>query len=362
MRILDKYIIIQYLKIFFIITIAFSAVFIIIDVFDRLPRLMRSSSEINYLAMFFLLRIPYLFLITSPVTVLLSGLFLMDNLSKYNESIAIRAAGISILRMVTPILVLGLIFSFGVMLLGDLVLPRAEEYRDYILRVKIRDSDVDDIRMRSNIVFRDEGYSMYNIGFFDGFNNVLRTVIITHIDPDNLLVRKKIIAAEAEWDSQEWIFKNCYVRSFHQGKLERVDFYQEKVFAEINLKPDDFIKLTRNTLSMNFIELKEYISRLQRIGEKHHSELVDLYTKISFPFSNFIILLFCIPLASASNRNKYRGMIFLIGILICFIYLTILRISQSFGYNEVLDPLIAAWLPNIVFTVIGIFFVIKAEV
>jgi lipopolysaccharide export system permease protein len=101
---------------------------------------------------------------------------------------------------------------------------------------------------------------------------------------------------------------------------------------------------------------------LKRVGESYTNELVDLYTKISFPFANFIILLFCVPLATVSMRSKYRGMIFLLGILICFLFLTVLRISQSLGYNEVLSPFAAAWLPNIIFGLAGGVFVLKAEV
>jgi len=75
-----------------------------------------------------------------------------------------------------------------------------------------------------------------------------------------------------------------------------------------------------------------------------------------------IILLFCVPLVSASSRSRGRGIIFAIGLLVCFLYLSALRICQSLGYNGVLSPMFAAWFPNIVFATIGIFFVIKAEV
>jgi len=138
--------------------------------------------------------------------------------------------------------------------------------------------------------------------------------------------------------------------------------YEEKIINEVDVTPLDFIKSAKKPISMNFFELREYIERLKKVGEKFTKELVELNLKVSFPFANLIILLFSVPLVSTSSRSKGRGLIFGMGLLVCFMYLSTLRICQSLGYNEVLSPLVAAWLPNVVFASIGIFFVIKAEV
>ena len=362
MRILDRYILTQFLKTFLIISFSLAIIFIIVDVFDRLPRLLRSAPETEFLVRYFLLRIPYLFVLTSPVTVLLAGLFLMDMLSKYNESIAIRASGVSIVRLVTPLFVFGLIYTLFIMFFGDFVLPKTEDYREYIHRVKIRGQEHEDVRMRSNIQYRGEGNTLYNIGFFDGFRNTLRMVDITTIDPETFEVVRKLTASTASWQNDRWVLNNCVIRTFRGGELISTEYHQSISLDDINVTPQDFVKSAKSPFSMNFFELREYINRLQRVGENFNNELVDLYYKISFPFANFIILLFCVPLATISMRSKYRGMIFLVGILICFIYLTVLRISQSLGYNEVLSPLMAAWLPNLIFGLTGVVFVIKAEV
>jgi lipopolysaccharide export system permease protein len=115
-------------------------------------------------------------------------------------------------------------------------------------------------------------------------------------------------------------------------------------------------------MSMNYFELKEYINSRKKVGDKYLEELVDLYTKLTYPLSNFIILLFCVPAASTNNRSKKKGWVFLFGVLICLVYLSTLRICQSLGYNEVLKPWLAAWLPNIIFMAVGIYFVYKAEI
>ncbi|MCL1826666.1 MAG: LptF/LptG family permease [Candidatus Cloacimonetes bacterium] len=360
MRILDKYIIKQYLISLLIMLASISLLFIIVEVVDRLPRILKYSQDTWLITQYFFYRLPYIFVLVFPVIVLLSGLFLMNSLSKFNESIAIRAAGISIFRMVLPLLLLGLVMSAVVMLFGDYVLPAAENKRAKIYYVDMRNQEIEDVKMRQNIYYSDDKFIFY-LGFFDGYNNKIRVVDITQLDEEFRVVTKTQ-ANEATWDGENWVFSSAYIRHFTQEILLDYQFYETIILEEITVTPLDFIKSAKKPMEMNFFELKEYIARLRKIGEKHHQELVELYTKVSYPLANFIILLFCVPLASASVRSKGRGMIFLLGLLICFPYLMILRISQSLGYNAVITPLTAAWFPHILFLIIGMFFVLKSEV
>ena len=358
MRVLDKYLIRQYVFSYLIILLSFSILFIVIEVFDRLPRVLRHTSDFWLIAQYFLLRVPYLFVLTSPVNVLLAGLFLMNGLSKYNESIAIRAAGISILRMIMPLLVIGLIISALVALFGEYVMPLANTRQDYIYNVEMRQREVEDIRIRSNIYYSDDRF-IYYIGFFDGFQNRKRIIDITQLDDENRIVRK-IQANEAVWNGENWEFRNTHIRDFENAELVHYEYHPSIVLPYISVTPLDFIKSGKSPMQMNYFELSEYIERLKRIGDKHHRELIDLNMKISYPLANFIILLFCVPMATASVRSKGRGMIFLLGIFICFSYLVVLRICQSLGYNEIIQPMTAVWLPHILFFTLGVFFVVKA--
>jgi len=360
MRILDKYIIKQYLLSLVIMLASISILFIVIEVVDRLPRILRYTTDTWLITQYFFYRLPYIFILVFPVIVLLSGLFLMNNLSKYNESIAIRAAGISIFRMVLPLLFLGLIMSIIITIFGDYIVPAAENKRAKIYYINMRNQEIEDIKMRQNIFYSDVN-SIYYLGFFDGYTNKIRVVDITHLDESSKIIRKTQ-ANEAIWNGDNWVFNNIYIRHFKNDDLVSYEFYEQHIIPEIKVTPIDFIKSAKKPMEMNFFELKEYIERLKKIGEKHHQELVELYTKISYPLANFIILLFCVPLASASVRSKGRGMIFLLGLLICFPYLMILRIWQSLGFNAIISPLTSAWFPHILFFIIGIFFVIKSEV
>jgi lipopolysaccharide export system permease protein len=362
MRLLDKYIAKEYLRTFMMIILSFSIIILVIDLVDQSPRLIRYGATLNHMVQFFILRIPYLMVLTSPVAVLLAGLFLMSNLSKYNESIAIRAAGISITRMVTPLFVIGFLFSIFIGLFGEFVLPKAESYRDYLKTVKIKNQKLEDIRMRANIYYRGNDNILYYIGFFDGYRNTLKTVDITTFDSETGKVERKITAEKAVWNDWNWEFVNGQILHFDNGKPKDVDVFEKKVFKDLNVRPVDFVKSAKSPEEMNFLELYDYIQRLEKVGEDTKRQWTQLHFKLAFPFANFIILLFCVPLASTSTRSKGRGLIFLFGLIICFLFLSSLRVSQSLGFSGAIEPWLAAWLPNIVFALAGVVSVARAEI
>ena len=189
----------------------------------------------------------------------------------------------------------------------------------------------------------------------------MRIIDITERDENNQIIRK-IQANDAQWEHDHWVFNSVYDRYFTNSELRSYEFYSEKIIEAVSVTPLDFVKSAKKPMEMNYFELKDYINRLKKIDEKHTREETDLYYKISFPLANFIILLFCVPLATASIRSKGRGVIFMIGFILCFAYLVFLKICQSLGYNDIISPLTAAWLPHAFFFLLGAVMVYKSEI
>jgi lipopolysaccharide export system permease protein len=362
MRILDKYIAREFIRTFFILLASLSVVFIVIDIIDNLPRLMRHGATFNQASLYYLLRLPYLTILTAPITMLLTGLFLMNSLSKYNESTAIRAAGISIKRSMFPLFVLGLLMSIIVALLGEFVLPKTEAKREYVYRVLIRDEQPEDNMLKARIHYQGKDGYFYYFGFFDGYKNTLRIIDIVKLDNKTGSVVERITASGAEWKYNQWVLQDCEVRKFNKNQPVEWKYYTSTVLPIMDVQPKDFVRITKKTLSLNFFELSDYINRLKKVGDAYSKELVDLHLKIAYPLTNLIVIFFFIPIATSNIRSKGRGLIFMLGLVVCFMYLTIMRISQSLGYNEILPPVIAAWAPNLFFTILGYFFLRKSEI
>ncbi len=362
MRILDRYIIREFLKTYLIIFFSFATVFIVIDVIDNLPRLLRSGTTLALAVEYYLLRLPYLIVLTSPVTVLLTGLFLMNSLSKYNESVAIRAAGVSIKRAMLPLFGIGLLVSVGIALMGEYLLPWAEKTRSYVYNVQIKGEQPDDQLIKARVHYQGKENDFYYFGSFDGHQNTLRVIDLTRYDPKDKEISEHVTATAADWIDGKWTLRDCEIRRFDKGRQIYYQYYKSTSMPLLEVKPEDFTRITKKTTSLNFFELQSYITRLQKMGEKANREIVDLHMKISYPLTNLIVICFFIPIATSNIRSKGRGLIFLLGLVVCFVYLIVVRIVQSLGYNGVIPPQIAAWAPAAFFTLLGLVFVHKAEI
>lgn len=362
MRRLDRYMLREFLRTYLIIFFSFAAVFIVIDIVDNLPRILRAGATFDQALLYFVLRLPYLIVLTSPVTVLLSGLFMMNALAKHNESVAIRAAGISIKRAMLPLFGLGLIISLAVAVMGEFLLPYAESERNILYNVKIKGEQPDDQMLKARIHYRGQNNDFYYFGFFDGYKNTLRVIDLTKIDFDRGEITERVTASSATWKGDQWELAECDIRRFSNGRQTFAQYFPLTTMPLLDVQPQDFIRITKKTLALNFMELWEYIGRLQKLGEDASREIVDLHMKISFPLTNLIVIFFFIPIATSNMRSKGRGWVFMLGLVVCFAYLIVVQISQSLGYNGIIPPVWAAWAPNLVFTLLGIGFLYKAEI
>ena len=361
-RLMDRYILREFLRTYVIIFLSFAAVFVVIDVVDNLPKLLRAGATIDLAFLYFLLRLPYLIVLTSPVTVLLTGLFMMNNLAKHNESVAIRAAGVSIKRAMLPLFALGLIISLAVAIMGEYLLPYAESERSVLYNVRIKGEQPDDQMLKARINYRGKDNDFYYFGFFDGYKNTLRIIDLTKIDFETGEITERLTASSASWNGTEWELEECDLRRFSGGRQVFAKYYPKTSIPVLDVEPQDFIRITKKTLALNFMELRDYIKRLERLGDDTNREIVDLHMKISFPLTNLIVIFFFIPIATSNVRSKGRGWVFMLGLVVCFTYLIVVQISQSLGYNGIIPPIWAAWAPNLAFTLIGLLFLKTAAV
>lgn len=362
MRILDRYFIREFLKTYLIVFFSFSVVFVVIDVIDNLAPLMRSGATVQLAILYYLLRLPYLIVLTSPVTILITGLFMMNSLSKHNESVAIRAAGISIKRAMLPLFILGLLISMGMAVFGEYVLPLAEKTRNHVYQVKIQGAEAEDNLLKARVHYQGNNNDFYYFAFFDGYQNTIRVIDLTRLDPKDKEIAERVTASSAVWQKDRWILQDCEIRRFDKGKQTFYQYYPSTNLPLLDVKPQDFVRITKKTISLTFPELQAYITRLQKMGEPAFRETVDLHMKLAFPLTNLIVIFFFIPVASSNVRSKGRGLVFLLGLVVSFVYLIVVRVAQSLGYNGVIPPIWAAWLPNLFFTLLGLAFLRKAEI
>lgn len=362
MRKLDRYIIKEFLMTFVVIFLSSSVLFIVIDVIDNLSKMLRHGASLQQAMLYYSLRIPYLLTLTAPVIMLLTGLFLMNTLSKFNESIAVRAAGISIKRMLFPLMIVGFIVSILIGLFSEFVLPHAEERRAHLYQVEIKKGKGTDRLLRTKVFFKEGDHTQNYIAFFNGHKDEMKIIDKTVISDDFRHILEKSEATSAQYKANQWDYEQLYQREFNDGEISKYSYFKNKVADVLDITPKVFIRTSKASMSMNFFELRDYISRLKHIHDDYTKELVDLHFKVSYPLVNFIILFFSFPIVSSSTRNKNRGYIFMMGLAVCFAFLVAAKVSRSLGYSGVLSPMVSAWAPDVIFFSIGLYFLHKSEV
>ncbi|MBI3765799.1 MAG: LptF/LptG family permease, partial [Ignavibacteriales bacterium] len=213
---------------------------------------------------------------------------------------------------------------------------------------------------KNNIFIQDSQTRILSIGIFDDSRNVAQQVSIQDFNPEDATrIIARYDATEMQWNPalKTWRLVNGTERRFDRGK-ETLKQFSALSIGALNFSPDDIRKKQEKPEEMNYTDLKMFIDNQQRAGHEVARWLVDYYGKIAFPFASAIVAIFGIPFSSVKRRSGL-GVEFGIAIGISFLYMIFLQISQAFGYNGDLHPLITAWLANMIFLTVGVIVLLR---
>ena len=347
MNILDKYVVRNFLGTLLFALVAFCAIFIIVDLIGYLDKFIDKQVPRTIILTYYLYYLPYIIVLSLPVAMLLASLFSIGQMARYNEIVAMTSSGLSLYRILLPLFIAGFLISAVILYSGEKFVPltnqkKFELYNQYVKPSKKRiQTKFTDIYVQLS---RNE---WLNIGHFDKKINMGYKVALQNFDDQFKFITKRIDAPKMVWENNEWIMFNGIAREFTEDK-EKVTTFDRLVQSDFQFKPTDLSRVQKKAEEMSYWELKQFIENIKRNGGDPDRWLVDLYLKIAFPFANFIIVLFGAPLASRKTRSG-PAISFGISLFICFLYFGIIKVSQTFGHNGTLSPLLAAWLGNIIF-------------
>ncbi|NOX36426.1 MAG: YjgP/YjgQ family permease [Calditrichaeota bacterium] len=357
MKLLDRYIIRKFLVVLFFTTLAFIVIFIIVDLIENLDKFLMYRASLPNVIIYYIYYIPFIIILTLPVNMLLSSLFSIGSMAQYNEIIACQSAGISLYRIVAPLLMLAFLISLLSGIAGETVVPKSNRARLDLWRFEIKKETRHMIRKREQIAIQDSDQRQVFIKVYDGARKQALQVHIVWTDGNRIVQRWD--ARKMIWDDQRggWMLQDVTLRQFtEEGEI--VQHRDSLAYAHSQIHPDDLKELELKPEEMNYTELKRFVDRMLELGADARKWLVDLYMKISYPFANFIIVLFGAPLASRKRRSG-PALGFALALLISFIYFLFLRSGQVLGHKGELSPWLAAWIGNIVFGIGGILLMLK---
>ena len=358
MSLITRYILWQFFAAMGISLLAFVGIFYIVDLIGQLDKFLDREVSAYYIALYYLYFLPYIVVLTIPVSLLLASLFTFGQLSKYGELTAMKASGLSIYRLQYPMLLASILISMAVFAAGEWIVPEANMDRDDIKSDHVERLSRESYSIRNNIFFRGEDGRQYFLRVYNGHRREATGVLVSEFREGAII--KTIIAEELAWSETGWVLRKGMQRDFFpRGALRSATLFDSLDVSTWAERPEDFERAQKRPESMNYGELKQYIHNVQRGGGDVQGYLVDLNLKVAFPCANIVIVLFGGALASHVRRSGV-ALGFAMSIGICFLYWGLLRIAQALGHAGTLTPLTAAWGPNLIFCLLGLLLLLRA--
>lgn len=360
MKLFDRYILKQFILTALFGLLAFTLIFIIIDAMENLDDFLDNNVHTQIIFQYYIAFAPEIIKLMTPVAILLSSLFTTGKLSSSNELTAMKAGGMSIYRYMAPLLSVALFISLISVYFNGWIVPYANQHKFGIERKYLK-KGLESIA-RTNIYLQDGPRRIFYISFFEGQSNTGTRVSMQEFsDTSMITLSQRWDAMQINWDSttRTWTMKNGKHRIFHGSGEETIPF-QELNFSNLSFSPKDIVKKVEKPAEMNYDELYDFIQRQRHSGNDVARWMVDYHGKVAFPFASLIVVLFGVPF-SFGKRRSGLALQFGISVAICFIYLAFMKISEVFGYNGDLNPLLTAWLANILFFTGGIINIVRVE-
>lgn len=357
MRLIDRFILSEIVPMFFFGVLAFTGLILGAGV---LYEIIRTASDLNanflVVAQIFLLRMPQVVAYTFPMATLFCILLGFNRMSSDSEITAFMSAGVSFVRLMIPVVIFGFLVSLATVLLNEMVVPKSNNRFNHLMHEIRNDIEIENVIEANrhegkvqSILYAEkaEGTHFFNLKY-------------TELE-DGKIVRETL-AEEAVYKRTHWLFRNGY-EIFFDASGEPRAFVK---FPEMNIIFDEGLEdIAREKLkagNYTYQELRERIKLREKQGEDQRTIRrlkVDYYSKLSIPFASFAFVLIAAPLGLKPQRTG-SSVGLGVSVIIIFIYYITQQTFRGLG-QSVMPPMMAAWLPNILLCVVGLWFIYKAS-
>ncbi|MDT8068331.1 MAG: LptF/LptG family permease [Terriglobia bacterium] len=297
-----------------------------------------------------------------PLCVLLAVLVTFGLMQKSNEITAMKATGVSVYRIIFPILVIAAVLSAGLFFFDQLYIPTANT-RQETLRNEIKGKPAQTyLRPDRKWIFGQQN-TIYYYEFYDPDQNRFANISIFQFDPKTFQMTRRIYAARAHWEPtlQKWVFEDGWARTFNGSAIEDYRTFDVATFPkEATERPEYFKKEVKQSQEMNYQELAKYIKDLQQSGFDVVRLKVQLNMKLAYPVITFVMALLAVPFAlSTGRRGALTSVAVAIGIAIT--YFVASGLFEAMGNANQLPAAMAAWAPDVIFGLGGGYLVLKVR-
>lgn len=353
---IDRYIIRKFLGTFFFSLGLIVIIVIIFDVSERLDDFLEKKAPLKEIVFSYYMNfIPYFMNLFSALFVFISVIIFTANMAAKTEIVAILAGGISFYRMLVPYLISAFLIFLLSFYLNNFVIPKANKKRLEFEEMYIKNpymNNAQNIHRQiapGTFIYFENFNNMSNVGFKFSMEKIAGSEL-----------KYKLISDFIRWDSTLalWRIHNYQIREFSDtgeslktGKI---------IDTSLAFMPEEFGRRESAVEMYNYYELNQAIEDERFKGsEKVVYYEFEKYKRMVFPFATIILTVIGVSIASRKVRGGI-GLHIMVGFLISFSFIVFMEFSRTFAINGGAPPLLATWIPNILFGILAVFLLIRA--
>jgi LPS export ABC transporter permease LptG len=295
------------------------------------------------------------------LSILVATLVNFGLLAKTNQMTAIKSAGISMYRISIPVLAAAATLSVAMYILGDYYLPETNQHWDS-LRNQIKGKPAQTYLRPDRQWIFGQSSRIYNHRFFDPDRNVFADLWVFDFDPHTFRITRRIYARRAIWEApiHGWVLENGWVRNLEGDRVTSYMPFAVAKLDDLTEEPTYFKKEVRPSAQMSAWELRRYINELAQSGFDVVRLSVQFYRKFSFPLIAFVVALLGIPFSlTMGKKGALSGIA--VSIAIAIVYWSVSSLFEAMGNLNQLPPIVAAWSPDLLFGLGGVYLLLRVK-
>lgn len=345
---LDRYVAAEFARIFFVTIAGFPVLVFVIDLVDNLRKYTERKLAYQDVALSYLYWIPDTLFMVLPAAVLFATVFSIGTFTRYSEITAAKASGISFYRIIAPIFLLAM-FATGLGLVFSELAPPANSKRLKLLEGKNEFAET----VRFNFAFANDVGRVYRVYSLDTDKNRMERVEIE--ERGSAKRHGVLIAADTGlWKAKSgWMLRRGQYHVLPNDSIDLAFGFDSILDRRLKETPDELRATERQPSEMNFNDLSRLITALDRSGADVNLMKVERMLKIAIPVTCIIIAFFGAPLATSSQRG---GAAFGVAISLAttILFLVLIQLTKAIGGKGLMDPELAAWMPNVIVGVLAL--------
>jgi lipopolysaccharide export system permease protein len=352
-KIIDIYIMRKFLGTFIFCLFLILTIAVVFDFAEKIDDFMEKEAPVRAIIFnYYFNFIPYFATLFSPLFVFIAVIFFTSKMAINTEIVAILNSGMSFRRLMWPYFLASFVIAVFTFLLTNFVIPHAN-----LVRIDFEDKYYKSSYRRGQIfnIHRQVYKNIY--AYMEKYNpeSQIGTNFTLERFDDTFRLESKLVAPYAKWDTSinKWRVENYYIRDING--IEETIKKGNRIDTALTVKPEDFTRDPDFVGTMTYYELNDYINLLKLQGsDELKLYLIERHKRFATPFSVFILTLIGVSLSTQKVRGGI-GMQIGIGLALSFSYILFLQFASQFSLKGNLNPMVAIWIPNIIYSFIGLF-------